>query len=84
MVNRQLCVANAFEELLQERRPSLHRKIRHLYDRHGYPLSKLITTPAKADMVYLLMKPLEWIFLGVLYLLDTNPEQRIVEQYRGE
>lgn len=84
VVNRQLCVANAFEELLQERASHLHKKIRCFYDTHGYPLSRLITTPARADLVYLLMKPLEWIFLGVLYLLDTHPEQRIAEQYREE
>ena len=35
VVNRQLCVANAFEELIQERTPGLHRKIRGAYDRNG-------------------------------------------------
>ena len=40
VVNRQLAVANAFEELLQERLPRLHRLVRHFYDNHGYPLSQ--------------------------------------------
>lgn len=35
VVNRQLGVANAFEELIQERTPGLHRKIRGAYDRNG-------------------------------------------------
>lgn len=83
VVNRQLCIANAFEELIQERAPRFHRAVRGFYDAYGYPLSRLITTPAKADFVYLLMKPLEWMFLGVLYLLDVNPERRIERQYRG-
>jgi len=84
VVNRQLCIANAFEELIQERMPRFHRAVRGFYDAHGYPLSRLITTPARADFVYLLMKPLEWIFLGGLYLLDVNPERRIARQYQGK
>jgi hypothetical protein len=27
------------------------------------------------------MKPAEWFFLGVLYLFDCNPENRIAVQY---
>ena len=30
------------------------------------------------------MKPLEWIFLLVLYIFDVNPENRIVTQYIGK
>ena len=81
IVNRQLCVANAFEELIMERTPRVHRLIRHVYDRYGYPLSKHIRTPLAADVVYLCMKPLEWLFLGVLYLFDRDPETRIAWQY---
>ncbi len=83
VVNRQLCIANAFEELIQERMPRFHRRIRHLYDTYGYPLSRKITTPARADFVYLMMKPLEWVFLIVLYTFDLRPEQRIARQYTG-
>ena len=32
VVNRQLLVANAFEELLTERMPGVHRRLRHFYD----------------------------------------------------
>ena len=81
VVNRQLAVANAFEELLQERLPRLHRLVRHFYNNHGYPLSQKITTPFRADLVYLLMKPLEWLFAAVLYLFDLAPECRIARQY---
>ena len=81
VVNRQLAVANAFEELLQERLPRLHRQVRHFYDTHGYPLSQKITTPFRADLVYLLMKPLEWLFAAALYLFDLAPECRIARQY---
>jgi len=30
------------------------------------------------------MKPLEWIFLIVLYSCDSNPENRISTQYIGK
>ena len=81
VVNRQLCIANAFEELIQEKMPRFHRQIRNMYDTYGYPLSKKITTPLKADFVYIVMKPLEWVFLLFLYAFDLRPEQRIARQY---
>lgn len=81
VVNRQLCVANAFEQLIHDRAPRFHRAVRDFYDTHGYPLSKKLTTPLRADVVYLLMKPLEWLFLLTLYTFDVTPETRIALQY---
>ncbi|MBR2282887.1 MAG: hypothetical protein IJ874_00485 [Ruminococcus sp.] len=81
IVNRQLLAANAFEELIAEKAPGFHRAVRSFYNRHGYPVSKLITTQLRADVVYILMKPLEWLFILTLYLFDTNPEDRIAVQY---
>jgi hypothetical protein len=81
VVNRQLCIANAFEELIQEKTPRFHKKVREFYDTHGYPLSRKITTQTRADFIYIIMKPLEWIFLIVLYAFDLRPEQRISRQY---
>ena len=81
IVNRQLCVANAFEQLLEERLPRVHRHIRHFYDTYGFPVAKMIRSPYAADVVYILMKPLEWLFLVVLYFCDVNPENRIAVQY---
>lgn len=81
VVNRQLCVANAFEQLMEERTPKFHRAVRHFYDTYGYPISRHINTAWAADVVYLLMKPLEWIFVFVLYLFDEKPENRIAGQY---
>lgn len=82
-VNRQLCVANAFEQVIEERTPRFHRFVRYIYDNYGYPLSKHITTKLRADIIYIVMKPLEWIFLAVLYLSDICPESRIAVQYTG-
>lgn len=80
-VNRQLCIANAFEQVLEERLPRLHRGVRRFYDTYGFPVARLIRTEYAADVVYVLMKPLEWIFLVVLYLVDVEPENRIAVQY---
>lgn len=84
IVNRQLCVANAFEQILEERVPKLHRNVRFFYDRYGFPVAKLIRSPYIADIVYFLMKPLEWGFLLVIYMTDVKPEDRIAVQYLPE
>lgn len=83
IVNRQLCVANAFEQVLEERTPRLHRAVRSFYDTFGFPIAEKIRSPYAADVIYFLMKPLEWIFLIVLYLVDVKPENRIAVQYTG-
>ena len=80
-VNRQLCVANAFEDLIHERTPRFHRAIRGFYDKYGYPIAKHIKSKTAADIVYFMMKPLEWVFLLALYLFDRRPENRIAVQY---
>ncbi|MBU5427671.1 hypothetical protein KQI41_14875 [Tissierella pigra] len=81
IVNRQLCIANAFEQLLEERTPNFHRFVRTLYDKTGYPIAKHIQSPYIADAIYFIMKPLEWIFLFFLYMFDAKPENRIAVQY---
>lgn len=81
VVNRQLLIANAFEDLIHEHLPKTHRKIRNFYDTYGYPVSRHITTRIRADIVYIIMKPLEWLFLAVLYMFDAQPENRIAVQY---
>lgn len=81
IVNRQLCVANAFEQILEEKTPRFHRHVRHFYDTYGFPIARMIRSACMADIVYFIMKPLEWIFLIVLYLTDLRPENRIALQY---
>lgn len=81
VINRQLCIANAFEQLIQEKFPTFHRIIRKIYDEVGYPISKHINSKYSADLVYFLMKPLEWIFIFILYTFDQKPENRIAIQY---
>lgn len=84
VVNRQLCIANAFEQILEEKTPKIHRIIRNFYDKYGFPVAKLIRSKYVADFIYFLMKPLEWIFLAVIYFVDVRPENRIAVQYMGD
>ena len=81
VVNRQLCIANAFEQIIEEKMPLCHKWIRRFYDTYGFPIAKLIRRKGMADIVYFMMKPLEWLFLIVIYLCDTQPENRIAVQY---
>ena len=81
IVNRQLCIANAFEQVMEEYIPVFHRHIRNIYDKYGFPIARAIRSPYIADVVYILMKPLEVMFLLVLYTVDVNPENRIAVQY---
>ena len=84
IVNRQLCIANAFEQILEEKTPRFHKLVRGLYDRYGFPVARLIKSKWIADIIYILMKPLEWIFLAVIYMSDVHPENRIATQYMGK
>lgn len=34
-----------------------------------------------ADLIYYLMKPLEFLFWVILYSTERNPENRIAQQY---
>lgn len=80
-VNRQLCIANAFEQVLAEKMPNMHKKLRWIYDILGFPIAQKITSPVLADIIYFFMKPAEYFFLFILYLVDVKPENRIALQY---
>jgi hypothetical protein len=81
IVNRQLLIANAFEEMVQDFSPKLHSVIRKAYDKYGYNISKKINTIRLSNITYILMKPLEWFFLICLYLFCVKPEEKINRQY---
>ncbi|MGC4037334.1 MAG: hypothetical protein QM764_15345 [Chitinophagaceae bacterium] len=82
--NRQLLIANAFEELIQEKTPFLHKLIRKQYNKVGDLVHRyygIFNIKLVSDCVYIIMKPAELIFLFVLYTFDRNPENRIAKQY---
>ena len=84
MCNRQLLISNAFEELIEEKLPNLHKFTRRNYNKVGNLIHRyygIFNRKIVADSVYILMKPLEWIFLITLYTFDQKPEDRINKQY---
>ncbi|HVG13597.1 MAG TPA: DUF6688 family protein [Chitinophagaceae bacterium] len=84
--NRQLLIANAFEELIQDYLPLVHKTIRRQYNKVGNMIHRYYTVFSNkmiADLVYFAMKPLEWIFLITIYTFDRRPEDRIARQYLG-
>jgi len=82
VVNRQLKVANAFEEMIQVFTPQLHRVIRNIYDKYGYNISTKINNERMSNLTYILMKPLEYFFIICLYLFWKEPEKLISKQYK--
>lgn len=83
IVNRQLQIANAFEEMIQRFTPRIHKIIRKVYDNYGYNLSTKINNEKMSNITYILMKPLEYFFLICLYLFWKNPEKLISKQYKN-
>lgn len=80
-VNRQMLVCNAFEQLLEQSMPRLHGVARKAYDIFCIPFNALAWNKYAADVIYLLMKPLEYFFIIALYCFDKSPEDRIARQY---
>ena len=82
--NRQLLISNAFEDLIQEKFPFIHHIIRTKYNKVGDLIHRyyhVFNNKYLSDAIYLLMKPLELIFILVLYTFDEKPENRIAKQY---
>ena len=82
IVNRQLQIANAFEGVIEHFTPKIHKVIRHNYDKYGLNLAKRINNEKLSNLTYLIMKPLEWNFLIILYSVYTRPEEIIQRQYK--
>ncbi|WP_407946901.1 DUF6688 family protein [Pedobacter petrophilus] len=47
------------------------------WNKYGYLLSKKIMTPESSNLVYRLMKLLEYLFLTLLYFCCRKPEEKI-------
>lgn len=82
--NRQLLIANAFEDLIQKNAPQIHHFIRTQYNKVGNIIHRyygIFENKFLSDFIYILMKPLEWFFIIILYTFDKCPENRISRQY---
>lgn len=83
VVNRQLAVANAFEDLIHERWPRTGRFLRKTYDRLAFPVSRWLLNPLAADAMFVAMLPAQLFFEVFLRLFDPrSPEARIDRMYR--
>lgn len=82
--NRQLLISNAFEDLMQDKLPFFHKPVRQYYNKVGTFIHRyysIFNNKFVADFIYIVMKPLEWFFLLILYTFDKKPENRIAKQY---
>jgi len=83
VVNRQLAVANAFEDLLHERWPRLGAWARRTYDRLARDISGPLSVRWVADVLFVAMLPAQGLFELVLLLADPgDPEARVARMYR--
>ncbi len=60
-VNGQWRTLRRFEDHLARRQPGMHRRLRQLYNQVGPPVAARIRSPLAADVVYVLLKPIEWV-----------------------
>ncbi|MEZ6116994.1 MAG: DUF6688 family protein [Pirellulaceae bacterium] len=72
-VNRQLQRIKCGEFAVRAISPTVHRKLRLIYDRIGPPAARLLRHPLAADAAYLSLKPIEFAVLLVLTLLRISP-----------
>lgn len=82
--NRQLLIANAFEDWVQRKTPRVHLCIRKFYDRlgdHIHDNHTIYQNKYLSDIINIIMKPLEWSFIFLLYCVEVRPEDRIAQQY---
>ena len=65
-MNEQLRRFWELEERLKQTTPRIHQYLRRIYNRVGPRVASLIVTRWQADMVYILLKPLEWGALAIV------------------
>ena len=70
VVNQQLLCFWQFEELLTNRFPNFQRFIRQIYNHIGPSVARRIRFRWQADIVYMLLKPIEWTIRGLLMLFS--------------
>ncbi len=83
-INRQILVFNSFETILAKRVPFIHRPLRVAYGVVGRSMSRLHSWRGgkwMADGVYLMLKPLQWMFAIMVYTVYSRPENVLSAQY---
>ncbi|WP_425401032.1 DUF6688 family protein [Aeoliella sp.] len=83
-VTRQLQLLKALEVLLHATVPQLHRPLRRLYNRVGPQVARRIRFAWLADVVYLAMKPAEWIAWLVVRVVAGVPRSSVRRVYEQQ
>lgn len=76
ITNRQLIVFRAFEAWLQQNATRLHAILRRLYNRFGPVVARQIRRRWQADLVYTMLKPVEWLLRGLGFAFSLIPGRR--------
>jgi len=74
-INQQLLTFWKFEDVWKCNYPKSHKVFRRSYNNWGYRAARLITNPWIADLIYILLKPIEWMVL-VLLLISRHRENQ--------
>lgn len=69
-VNRQWYTFKHFETLISVYFPKIHHILRYVYNRVGPFVAKRIHYTWQADLIYLLLKPLEWLITFIFKLVN--------------
>ena len=78
--NRQLIVFRAFEAWLQQNAARVHAILRRFYNRLGPVLARQIRCRWQADLVYTMLKPLEWLLRGLGFGSTGSRTKKAFEQ----
>ena len=71
-VTRQWRILRKFEDTLARQNPLVHRHLRRIYNQLGPPVAHLITRPWQADLVFFVLKPVEWFAKCYLTLYNVR------------
>lgn len=77
-VNRQLQSLKLAEIVIAEVAPTLHRRLRSSYDGWGRRFATRLSTPLRADLAYVALKPAEWFgrLIATFALEDADAARR--------
>ncbi|MGD8457048.1 MAG: hypothetical protein PVF83_11730, partial [Anaerolineales bacterium] len=81
-VNAQLRTFKCAELLLSVIWPKVHQIIRAIYDVFGPPLARLIVHPIQADLVYIILKPVEWVIKIIMRIIIPDFERSVDSIYK--
>jgi len=74
-INSQLKTFKCAELFLFAVWPEAHRIVRMIYDIVGPPLARLIIHPIQADLIYIILKPFEWLTKLTMRIIIPDFEQ---------